>query len=187
MAKRKRRPGGGSKIRPIKDYRADEYTPYIFKAESGILQAWAIEPDLRDGDVRETLRAIMSSIKKTGELPSFLTQLPAQTQSEDEANSDKPGSMLEYLILTNLRDAFQEHGPLDGEDTVGILTVINHSVGTWNRGMRGQEYLKYIKDFLGGMGVFARRLTDEEVENLELYRFDDDDDDAIEGEYDEIK
>jgi hypothetical protein len=56
------------------------------------------------------------------------------------------------------------------EDTVGILTVINNSVGAWNRGMRGQEYLKYIKDFLGRGGVQVWQLSDEEVENLELYR-----------------
>ena len=39
MAKRKRKPGGGSKLKPIKDYRSDEYIPYIFKAEAGILEA----------------------------------------------------------------------------------------------------------------------------------------------------
>ena len=168
MAKRKRRPGGGSKLRPIKDYRSEEYTPYIFRVESGILQAWAIESDIRDGDVRETLRRIMNSIKKSGNLPEILTQSPPDAGGSTPAFD----SMLEYFILSNLREAFDQSGPLDEEDTIGILTTVNHSVGTWNRGMRGQEYLKYIKDFLGEMGVFARQLTEEEVENLELYRPD---------------
>ncbi len=68
MAKRKRRPGHGSKLRPVKDYRDDEYVPYIFKAESGILQAWTLKPDLRDGDVRQALRGL---IKKSGQITSF--------------------------------------------------------------------------------------------------------------------
>lgn len=180
MAKRKRRPGGGSKLRPIKDYRDEEYTPYIFKIESGILQAWTVKPDLRDGEVRETLRSIMSSIKKSGELPEMLAR---SSSEEAETAAQDAGSILEYLILNNLRDAFEKHGPLNAEDTVGVLSVVNHSVGTWNRGMRGQEYLKYIKDFLGSMGVEVYMLTDEEVENLGLPRPAD----SIEGEYDEIK
>jgi hypothetical protein len=187
MAKRKHRPGGGSKLRPIKNYRDDEYVPYIFRAESGILQAWAIDPDLRDGDVRQALRNIIASIKRSNQLPEFLTQPSTQSDEAIDAGSRGVSSMLEYLILSNLRRAFEEYDPLDNEDTVGILTVINNSVGAWNRGMRGQEYLKYIQGFLGGMGVFARRLTEEEVENLEFYRLEDRPDDPIEGEYREIK
>ena len=172
MAKRKSRLGGGSRLRPIKDYRSEEYTPYIFRVESGILQAWAIESDIRDGDVRESLRSIMSSIKKSGSLPEILTQSLPEEEEKTGVVSPAFDSMLEYFILRNLRDAFDQYGSLNEEDTVGILTAVNHSVGTWNRGMRGQEYLKYIKDFLGGMGVFARQLTEEEVENLKLYRPD---------------
>lgn len=171
MAKRKRSPGSGPKLHPVKEYRSDQYTPYIFKAETGILQAWTIEPDLRDGDVRETLRGLISSIKKTGELPEALTQgVEGSTDSDEEVEVAPAAikSLIEYFILINLRDAFQKNGILSAEDTVGILTVINNSVGTWNRGMRGQEYLKYIKDFLGDLGVEVRQLSDEEVETLGL-------------------
>ena len=172
MAKRKRKPGGGSKLKPVKDYRSDKYTPYIFKVEIGILEAWKMEPDLRDGDVREALRNLIKTMKRTDQLPPELTgslEKSAQT-------------LLEWRILDQLSGMFQEEGPLDVEDTIGILTIVNHSVGVWNRGMRGQEYLKYIDGFLGGAGVEVRQLTDEEAQQLGLPLSSD----SIEGEYDEI-
>jgi hypothetical protein len=163
MAKRKVRSGGGFKLRLEKDYRSDEYIPYIFRTETGILEAWTIEPDLRDGDVRETLRKLISSIKKSGVLPGELT---------GESASDQTTTFLEISILSRLRSAFDEYGPLDAEDVMGILSTINHSVGSWNRGMHGQEYLKYIKGFLGGMGVAPRQLSEEEVKMLGLDKLD---------------
>ena len=72
MAKRKRNRGSGSKLRPIKDYRDDEYIPYIFKTETGILQAWTIETKLTDGDVRQALRGLIKQISETDELPAAL-------------------------------------------------------------------------------------------------------------------
>lgn len=160
MAKRKRsnRDGSGSKIRPIKDYRDEHYTSYIFQVETGILEAWTIESDLRDGDVRDVLRRLMQGMKRTGKLPSRV-----MTDNEEKAEDT---NLLELRIHEGLRFAFEKHGPLDIEDTIGILTVINHSVGTWSRGLRGQEYLKYIRDFLGGMGVEVRQITEEEAAAL---------------------
>lgn len=172
MAKRKRKPGGGSKLKPVKDYRSDKYTPYIFKAEVGILEAWKMEPDLRDGDVRQTLRNLIRTMKRTNQLPPELTG-----STEKSAQT-----LLEWRILDQLSGTFQEDAPLDVEDTIGILTVVNHSVGAWNRGMRGQEYLKYIDGFLGDTGVEVRQLTDEEAQQLGLPLSSD----SIEGEYDEI-
>lgn len=178
MAKRKRRPGGGSKLRPIKNYRDDEFVPYIFNAEKGILMAWTAEPDIRDGDVRQALRDLISPIEKSGQLPEALTD-----ENEDE---DKPSYQLDQVhsdqsmliqtfILSNLRQTFQEQGALKPEDLVGVLKVINGSVGTWNRGMRGQEYLKYIQDFLGGAGAGVYQLTEEQVKELGLEFFSDTD------------
>jgi hypothetical protein len=98
--------------------------------------------------------------------------------------------MLEWRILGQLKLAFEKHGPLPVEDVIGILREVNSSVGTWNRGMRGQEYLKYIKDFLGGMGIEVRQLTPEEADQMEVHLSEDDDildDDTIEGDYREIK
>lgn len=163
MAKRKVRSGGGFKLRLEKDYRSDKYVPYIFRTETGILEAWTIEPDLRDRDVRETLRALIASIKKSGMLPEELT---------GETTSGKTKTFLEVCLLNRLSDAFDKYGPLDAEDTMGILSTINHSVGSWNRGMHGQEYLKYIKDFLGGMGVAPRQLSEEEVKMMGLDKLD---------------
>lgn len=161
MAKRKRKPGerSGSKLRPIKDYRDDHFTLYIAQVETGIVEAWTIEPDLRDGDVREALRKMIREMKRSDQLPDLA--------ADDEEKPDGT-SFLEWQILAGLRQAFEKHGPLNVEDTIGILGVINSSVGTWNRGMRGQEYLKYIKDFLRGMGVTMRQVTQEEAEALLL-------------------
>jgi hypothetical protein len=171
MAKRKRIPGSGPKLHPIKEYRDDVYVPYIMSAETGILQAWTMDPDLRDGDVREVLRGLISPMKKSGELPEGLSQETKAADPAEEIEVKGRGNpLIQHFILMNLRDAFEKYGPLNVEDTVGILTVINNSVGAWNRGMRGQEYLKYIKDFLGRGGVQVWQLSDEEVENLELYR-----------------
>ncbi|MBN1993934.1 MAG: hypothetical protein JW953_14640 [Anaerolineae bacterium] len=183
MAKRKRKSGEGSKLHPIKDYRNDEYVPYIFKAETGILQAWAIESDIRDGDVRQALRGLISSLEKTGEMPKILAQKIETPPESIEVQGDSPETILKSFILNNLALAFTEHGPLAAKDLAGVLRVINGSVGTWNTGMHRQGYLNYIKGFLGGMGVGARRLTPEEVEALGLEKSKD----AIEGEDDETE
>ena len=172
MAKRKRKPGGGSKLHPIKDYRSEKYISYIFKTEVGILEAWKMEPDLRDGDVRNALRDLIKTMKRTNQLPPELT-----AGVEKSANSP-----LEWRILDRLSGIFQEEAPLTVEETIGVLTEVNHSVGVWNRGMRGQGYLKYIDDFLGGTGVEVRQLTDEEAQQLGLPLSSD----SIEGEYNEI-
>jgi hypothetical protein len=166
MAKRKRRPGRGSKLRPAKDYRDDAYVPYIFKAESGILQAWTVEPDLRDGDVRQALRSL---IKISDQISGILTEEDeGSKESIGKILSDNRHALIKWLIITNLQDAVQEQGPLTAEDLAGILKVINNSVGTWNRGMRGQEYLKYIKDFLGGARVRVPQFSADEMKMLGL-------------------
>lgn len=165
MAKRKRIPGGGSKLRPIKDYRSPEYVPYIFGAETGILQAWKVEPDIRDGDVRQALRDLISPVQKSGELPETLTR-PAREEFEIEATGKE--SLLRELILHNLSLAFEKHGPLDGEDLVGVLKVINGSIGAWNIGMSGRGYLNYLEGFMGQMGASTVALPPEEVKRLGL-------------------
>lgn len=171
MAKRKRKPGGSSKLHPIKEYRDDAYVPYIMSVETGILEAWTINPDLRDGEVREALRGLISPMKHSGQLPAQLTrqsESSATEEGEPEQTTYRGDGLLQGLMMMNLRQAFKEYGPLNTEDTIGILTVVNNSVGAWNRGMRGQEYLKYIKDFLGSRGGEMRLLSDEEVKELGL-------------------
>lgn len=187
MAKRKNRPGTGSKVRAPKDYRDDQYLPYIFKAEAGILETWAMEPDLRDGEVREVLRSIMSPIKKSGQLPPELTGESVSESTSTVKLTRSSHVIMRNLILTHLRGAFDQHGPLDAQDTLGILTVMNNSVGAMNMGMLGQEYLKFLKGFMSGMGFNVRQLTEQEVETMELYRLTDPSDEPIEGEYRELK
>lgn len=187
MAKRKTQPDTGSKLRVPKDYRDDQYLPYIFKAESGILETWSMEPDLRDGEVREVLRSLMSPIKKTGQLPSQLIGEPGN-QPDSTVKLTKPSQVImRGLILTHLREAFDQHGPLDAQDTLGILTVMNNSVGSMNRGMLGQEYLKFLKDFMGGVGFNVRQLTEQEAMALGFNRLVPPANEPIEGEYREIE
>lgn len=182
MAKRKRKPGEDRRpvIQPIKDYRSDEYLPYIFQIEAGILQAWAIKPDLRDGDVRDALRRLMSPLKKSGQLPPQLSGEPVSETAESLP-------LLDHMILLQLKEVFTEHGMLSAENLVGVLSSINHSVGSMNLGMQQQSYLYFIKGFMGGMGFHVHQLNDEEAGQLEVYLPDDDDDDSIEGDYHEIK
>ena len=184
MAKRKRRPGSGSKLKVVKNYQDPEYTPYIFQIESGILMAWALDEDIRDGDVRQTLRHLIKQADK------LALDLQNSTQEEIDAEAeklkvDKTGkdSLLEAFILSNLKSAYKTPGPLNGEDLAGVLKTVNYSLGSMNRGMRGQEYLKYIQGFMGHMGAAPRKLTPEEVESLGL----DQPENTIEGDYDEIK
>jgi hypothetical protein len=165
MAKRKRIPGGGSKLRPIKDYRSHEYVPYIFSAETGILQAWKVDPDIRDGDVRQALRDLISPLQKSGELPEVLTQ-PAPEEFEIEAAGKE--TLLRKLILHNLSLAFDKYGPLEAQDLVGVLKVINNSIGAWNIGLSGQGYLNYLEGFMGQMGASTVALSPEEVKRLGL-------------------
>jgi hypothetical protein len=194
MAKRKRKAGSSSKLNPVTNYRDEQYVLYIHSAETGILEAWTIDPDIRDGDVREVLRGLMRDMKRSGQLPAPLTTAEPLTSpaGDIEEVTSQGNLLLRTLILGRLRLRFQSHGALDTEAVIGILSVINSSVGTWNRGMRGQEYLKFIQDFLGLTGVNIRQLTDEEVEMLGLSMDDydddyDEDDESIEGEYHEIK
>ena len=165
MAKRKRIPGGGSKLRPIKVYRSPEYVPFIFGAETGILQAWKVEPDIRDGDVRQALRDLISPMQKSGVLPEALTR-PAPTDFEIEATGKE--TLLRELILHNLSLAFEKQGPLEAEDLVGVMKVINSSIGAWNIGMAGQGYLNHLEGFMGQMGASTVALSPEEVKKLGL-------------------
>lgn len=158
--KRKRKPVKPGKLFIEKDYRDDYFTQYIFQIEQRILEAWTIFPDLRDGDVRKALRKLMRGIRRTG-------QISLESAAGDNELVDNAG-IFENFILRGVQTGFEKHGVLNAEDTIGVLSVINSSVGAWNRGMMGQEYLKYIRDFLGRMGSEVRQLTDEEVELLEL-------------------
>lgn len=155
MAKRKRKPGRGSKLRPIKDYRSDEYLPYIFKAETGILKAWGIEPDMTDGNVRQALRELISQLKESSTLPRPLT---ADVTSEPvRIEAERIEDLIQNFILYHLRQAFEAQGPLSIEDLIGVLKTINHSIGAWNVGMNQQGYLNYLEGFLGKMGVTTTR------------------------------
>jgi hypothetical protein len=169
MAKRKHVRGEGSKLRPIKDYRAPEYTMYIAQAETGILQAWAIDRSLSDGDVREGLRKLIAEIERANELPLILQDLEAKREKVDLGEEDNP---FVPFILLGLQHAFKEAGSLPAEDVVGILRTINSSVGTWNIGLKQQGYLNYIAQFLGQLGVNPRLLSEDEVMELGLDQLD---------------
>lgn len=145
MAKRKRKKGSGSKLRLEKTYEEDQFIPYFHDAEAGILQTWEAFPDLRDGDVRQVLRGLISDIEKAGELPPRL-QNPQERQKVDLEVADQY-DMMRQLILLGLENAFYNQGPLSLEDTIGVLKRMNYSVGNMNLGMKGQNYLHFLSDF----------------------------------------
>jgi hypothetical protein len=175
MAKRKRKPGErkGFKFSPAKNYRSERYTFYIMSAETGILQAATIAPELTDGDVFQSLRNLSSRLQEPEALPILLSAASSDEASSEALevtldDSESRTNLVETLILNNLTLAFENHGPLDAEDVIGIFDVIRSSIKKWGVGMHGRGYLTYIEGFLGQMGVETRRLSDEEVRELGL-------------------
>lgn len=152
MAKRKRQLGGGSKIKPVVTYEEDKFALYIRAVESQILAAWDTRPDLRDGEVREALTTVFKEIERTETLPEQLLTDSALPEKSEETSTDltEIGSVayLQEHILIGLQSSFEDEGPLNPQDTVGILKRVNYSIGTWNKGMELQGYLHYIKGFL---------------------------------------
>lgn len=173
MAKRKRKPGErkGFKLKIPKNYRGDQYVPYIMNAEIGILQASKIDPHLTDGDVFEALRDLIS---QASEPETWSKRWAAETDdaAEEPGDSQAQGDMIQHLIIMNLKSAFERHGPLEPKDVVGVLDVIKSSVKRWSVGMHARGYLTYIEGFLGETGVEIRQLSPEEVAELELNRDD---------------
>jgi hypothetical protein len=169
MAKRKRGKRKGFNLELAEDYRAEKYVIYIASAETGILQAGTIHTDLTDGDVYQALGDLIADLKE----PDIFQQLffPKDEESQPEQNEEKRADgMISFLIVSNLKTAFEKHGPLRAEDVIGILDVIRTSVKRWSHGMHRRGYLTYIEGFLGQMGIKTWQLSEEEVENLEFYR-----------------
>jgi hypothetical protein len=175
MAKRKRVAGErpGFKLNLTPDYRSERYTIYIANAETGLLQAGTIDPDLTDGDVIQALDDLIARLKQP-EGPSLLLSPAAQDEAQGaEAKVEEEHAFAQNLVLMNLRSAFERYGPLDAEDVIGILGVIKSSVKKWSTGMHRRGYLTFIEGFLGEMGVKVWQLSDEEVDELDLRPPDD--------------
>ena len=167
MAKRKRKPGSGKgfKLRLDKDYRSDQYIPYIMNIETGILEAATINPGLTDGDVKQTVENLISRLKEPEILPQLL---PSESVDTPTPTPEGEGSYVQALIMMNLQYAFNENGPLEVEDVIGILKVINHSLGKWNIGLHKRGYLDYLQNFLGELGVNVQKLSQQEGKALGL-------------------
>ena len=171
MAKRKRKPGNrkGFQLRVEKDYRSEAYVMYIMNAEIGVLQAAAIDPELTDGDVNGALEDLIVQLQEPEALPRLL---PGDTSEGDqEPPSDTSSDLRAYVqhfILMNLNHAFEEHGPLEAADVIGVLGVIKTSIKRWNVGMHRRGYLTYLEDFLGQMGVTVNEISAEEAEALDI-------------------
>jgi hypothetical protein len=118
--------------------------------------------------------------------PEVFTELFTNPSSDDPQKGDddeNPTSFIEYFITMNLRNAFEQHGPLEAEDVIGILGVIKTSVKRHSVGMHRRGYLTFLEGFLGQMGVAVQKLSAEEAEKLGLEAPSN----VIEGEYDEIE
>jgi hypothetical protein len=179
MAKRKRGKRKGFTLELAEDYRSEKYVIYIASAETGILQAGTLDPDLTDGDVYEALNDLINQLEDSDTFQKFFTPEPV-SEEEAKVESKKMEGMVQSFIIMNLRDAFEQHGRLAAKDVIGILDVIRTSVKRWSHGMHRRGYLTYIEGFLGQMGIGAWQLSEEEIENLEFYRASDQLDDGDE-------
>ncbi|NJN98972.1 MAG: hypothetical protein HC875_35200 [Anaerolineales bacterium] len=169
MAKRKRVPGErpGFKLNISQDYRSERYVMYIVNAETGLLQAGTVDPDLTDGDVNQALEDLIARLKQPEAAHLLLS--PRSSEPEDsEAKVEGEHAFVQHFVLMNLRSAFERYGPLDAEDVIGILGVIKSSVKKWSTGMHRRGYLTFIEGFLGQMGVKVQQLSDEEADELDL-------------------
>ena len=148
MAKRKRKPGSGSAksvLKPIKDYRDDQYVPYIYGGERGIINVWQSWPEMTDGDVRQALRKLIKigqGWAQPADSPADLTVPSLEFAFEDRHD------ILCSAIIAGLKDVFAESGPLTVEDLLGVLKQMNYSIGNMNTGMRQQSYLRFVAGFL---------------------------------------
>lgn len=150
MAKRKRKAGesaSGPKLKPMKDYREDQYIPYLHGAETGIVKVWRDIPDLTDGDVRQALRALIKTLERWEVANDAVVTLSEDGNLLAFDVSDKIGH-LQAGIIAGLKRSFKHNEPLIKEDVIGVLKQINYSVGNMNMGLRLQNYLHYIADFL---------------------------------------
>ena len=140
---------------------------YIANAETGLLQAGKINPELTDGQVSAALDDLISRLEQPELAELLLTQTAGETQSSEAKLSDEY-NFVQHFVLMNLRSAFERYGPLEAEDVIGILGVIKSSVKKWSNGMHRRGYLTFIEGFLGQMGVKVQQLTAEEAEALGL-------------------
>jgi hypothetical protein len=170
VAKRKRVPGErpGFKLNLNQDYRSERYVMYIANAETGLLQAGTIDPDLTDGDVSQALEELIARLKQP-EGASLLLSPAAEGEAQgSEAKVEGEHAFVQHLVLMNLRSAFERYGPLEVEDVIAILGVIKSSVKKWSVGMHRRGYLTFIEGFLGQMGVKVQQISAEEAEALGL-------------------
>jgi hypothetical protein len=177
IAKRKRKPGEerqGFKLNLSTDYRSERFVMYIANAETGILQAATVDSDLTDGEVSQALEELMAQLNDETVFRGLLleNQAPDAASHLDVSNKDR-NSFVQNFILINLRTAFERYGPLNAEDTIGILGVIKTSVKRWSVGLHRRGYITFIEGFLGEMGVGVRKLTDKEVEEMDLKQLED--------------
>ncbi|MCK6629402.1 MAG: hypothetical protein L6R45_30025 [Anaerolineae bacterium] len=169
MAKRKRVPGArpGFKLNLTPDYRSEQYVMYILNAETGLLQAGTISPDLTDGDISQALDDLIARLKQP-EAAHLLLSPRSSEPGGSEATVEGEHAFVQHLVLMNLHSAFERYGPLEVEDVIGILGVIKSSVKKWSVGMHRRGYLTFIEGFLGQMGVKVQQLSAEEAEALGL-------------------
>jgi hypothetical protein len=168
VAKRKSNPNErpGFKFNPGKDYRSERYVMYIMNTETGLLQAGTIEPDLTDGQVIQALEDLIAQLQTPEGFAQLLTApLP---NNPDSSGMESNNKFIQYFVLMNLRLAFERYGPLNAEDTIGILGVIKASVKRWSVGLHRRGYLTYIEGFLGQIGVRVQKLTPAEAEAMGL-------------------
>ncbi|MDX1523169.1 MAG: hypothetical protein R3264_16200 [Anaerolineae bacterium] len=162
MAKRKRGNRKGFKLRVETDYRSEAYVMYVMAVETGILQAGTIALELTDGDVSKALASLINALHDDEAALDRLLQLVSE-EDDIEVEEGESLSLIEQFISMNLKQAFEQHGPLNATDVAGVLDVIKTSVKRWGHGDHRRGYLTYIEGFLGEAGVRVMKLSKDEA------------------------
>jgi hypothetical protein len=139
-------------------YRRDEFTPYTMQTELDILGLATADPALTDEDVREALRQLVRTLKRSGDLSRPFGAADAQALSE--AAGDPVG----VAAMAGLVQALAEQGPLSVEDVIGVLGTIRSSARTWSQGPRSRGYLTFLARFFENMGIIVLPGEEEDLE-----------------------
>ncbi len=167
MAKRKRKPGNrpAFQVKPVKNYRSDEYVMYIKSAETGILQAATIDSALTDGEVDTEIQTLIKQLQT----PQGYRDLFSPQEADEDEDSPIPKEVfVRHFILLNLRQTFEEYPPLEAEDLVGVLKVIRSSIKHWGRKDRRHGYLTFLEGFMADLGTTVQRRSEEEAKEMGL-------------------
>ncbi|MDM8520475.1 hypothetical protein QUF64_10540 [Anaerolineales bacterium HSG6] len=166
MAKRRSKGTGKSKVKILTNYQDERFVPYLMGAETRILQLDTTNT-LIDGQVREALKTLIRSLEQTDSFYAVLKSIKDIQQSTTTIEVE-----LTTVIIEGLAEAFDDYGQLSAVDTIGVLKVINRSIGNMTKGLNGRGYLTFLRGFMSRSGIEPRPLTVAEQKMAGLFEND---------------